>query len=426
MFIATVLAVFVIGYLLIALEHNLHINKAAPALLTGVILWTLTAVGGDHGGVNEHLSHHVADIAPLLFFLLGAMTIVELVDAHEGFSLVTRVVRSDNPVKLMWIIGLVTFFLSAVLDNLTTTIVMLSLVRRLVPAGEGRWPFAGIIIIAANAGGAWSPIGDLTTTMLWLGGHITTGGIISQLFLPSLVCLLVPLVVMTPTIRKVALLKAGEDKHEKRPVPVWERNLVFGLGVGALLFVPVFKTLTGLPPYIGILLGLSVLWLTTEILHRHKPLEEKHAMSVVGVLTRIDTASVLFFLGILLAVASLGTLGLLEQLAAMLGSWFTSVYELTFAIGVLSAIIDNVPLVAAAMKMYPLATEAGLYSIDGKFWELLALAAGVGGSCLIIGSAAGVAAMGIEKIPFGWYLKKVGWAALLGLTASMATYALLN
>lgn len=415
-------AVFVIGYLFIALEHNTHINKAAPALMTGVALWTIAAFVIPHEA-NPELLHHVGDIAQLLFFLLGAMTIVELVDAHEGFSLVTRYIRAESTKGLIWTVGFATFFLSAVLDNLTTTIVMISLIRRMVPDNKTRWPLVAIIVIAANAGGAWSPIGDLTTTMLWLGGQITTSGIVTALFIPSLACFIVPMLAMSRVVDDVPVQRSTEQAH-KPTLPKWERNLVFFMGVGALLFVPVFKTITHLPPYMGILLGLSVLWATTEWIHRHKPVEEKSHVTVAAVLRRVDVPSVLFFLGILLAVAALQALGQLDHLAGWLQNTFGNVYFINIAIGVLSAIIDNVPLVAAAIKMYPI-DAVGQFAVDGTFWELLALAAGTGGSCLIIGSAAGVAAMGMENVTFGWYLRKVTIPALLGLLAGVGTYALM-
>ena len=414
--------IFIAGYLLIALEHNTHINKAAPALLTGVALWTVAAFVIPHEA-NKELLHHLGDISQLLFFLLGAMTIVELVDAHEGFSLVTRFVRSETTKGLIWTIGFATFFLSAVLDNLTTTIVMISLVRRLVPDNQTRWPLVAIIVIAANAGGAWSPIGDLTTTMLWLGNQITTMGIIKALIVPSLVCLIIPLLAMSRVVPNVPVAKSS-DMHGKTTLPAWERNLVFFLGIAALLFVPVFKTITHLPPYMGILFGVGVLWATTEWIHRHKPVEEKSHVTVAAVLRRVDVPSVLFFLGILLAVAALQSLGQLDNLAHVLQETFGNVYLINIAIGVLSAVIDNVPLVAAALKMYAI-EPTGQFATDGAFWELLALAAGTGGSCLIIGSAAGVAAMGMENISFGWYLRKASIPALLGLLAGVGTYALM-
>lgn len=436
---------FVAGYLCIAFEHPLKIDKAASALLTAVLCWTVLALGADtllpalaqseHGPAGE-LRHHLGEIAEILFFLLGAMTIVELVDAHEGFKVITDRIRTHKRVTLLWLIGFITFFLSAVLDNLTTTIVMISLLRKLIGDQRERWFYAGMVVIAANAGGAWSPIGDVTTTMLWIGHQISATGIIGALFLPSLVCLLVPLLALSLTMRgEFERPEELQSEAERRdPTTPFERNLVFALGLGALLFVPVFKSITHLPPYMGILFGLGVLWVVTEWLHRSKNEEDKHPLSVVGVLRRIDTPSVLFFLGILLAVSSLATAGHLTQVASALKESLGNVYTINIAIGLLSSVVDNVPLVAGAMKMYPLVTPEALagagdqagwlshFVADGVFWELLAFCAGTGGSCLIIGSAAGVAAMGMEKIDFLWYLKKISLLALLGYLAGAATY----
>ena len=442
---AWIALIFVVGYLCIAFEHPLKIDKAASALLTAVLCWTVLALGADtllpalaeseHGPAGA-LRHHLGEIAEILFFLLGAMTIVELVDAHEGFKVITDRIRTHKRVTLLWLIGFITFFLSAVLDNLTTTIVMISLLRKLIGNQRERWFYAGMVVIAANAGGAWSPIGDVTTTMLWIGHQISATGIIGALFLPSLVCLLVPLLALSLTMRgEFERPEELQSEAERRdPTNPFERNLVFALGLGALLFVPVFKSITHLPPYMGILFGLGVLWVVTEWLHRSKNEEDKHPLSVVGVLRRIDTPSVLFFLGILLAVSSLATAGHLTQVASALKESLGNVYTINIAIGLLSSVVDNVPLVAGAMKMYPLVTPEALagagdqagwlshFVADGVFWELLAFCAGTGGSCLIIGSAAGVAAMGMEKIDFLWYLKKISLLALLGYLAGAATY----
>lgn len=438
--------IFVIGYLCIALEHPLKIDKAASAILTAVICWTVLVLGaesilpaldsaGGHG-ISSELRHHLGEVSEILFFLMGAMTIVELIDAHEGFKVITDRIRTSKRVHLLWMIGFITFFLSAALDNLTTTIVMVSLLRKLIKDQHERWFYAGIVVIAANAGGAWSPIGDVTTTMLWIGNQITASGIIAQLFIPSLVCLLVPLLVLSMSMKgefeRPDVLETEEERRD--PTTPFERNLVFILGIGALLFVPVFKTVTHLPPYMGILFGLGVLWVVTEILHRGKNDEDKHPLSVVGVLRKIDTTSVLFFLGILLAVSSLATAGHLTQVASALKDSLGNVYAINIAIGLLSSVVDNVPLVAGAMKMYPLVTPEvlsaagsdagwlGNFVVNGTFWELLAFCAGTGGSCLIIGSAAGVAAMGMERINFIWYLKKISGLALIGYLAGAATY----
>lgn len=437
--------IFVLGYLCIALEHPLKIDKAASAILTAVICWTVLVLGadsilpllGESSGheVTTELRHHLGEISEILFFLMGAMTIVELIDAHEGFKVITDRIRTNKRVHLLWMIGFITFFLSAALDNLTTTIVMVSLLRKLIKDKHERWFFLGIVVIAANAGGAWSPIGDVTTTMLWIGNQITASGIVSQLFIPSLVCLLVPLLAASLTMKgEFERPVVKQTRAERRdPTTPFERNLVFILGIGALVFVPVFKTITHLPPYMGILFGLGILWVVTEVLHRGKNEEDKHPLSVVGVLRKIDTTSVLFFLGILLAVSSLATAGHLTQVANALKESLGNVYAINIAIGLLSSIVDNVPLVAGAMKMYPLVSPEtlaaaggngwlGNFVVNGTFWEMLAYCAGTGGSCLIIGSAAGVAAMGMEKVNFIWYLKKISLLALLGYLAGAATY----
>lgn len=446
--------VFFIGYLCIALEHPLKIDKAALAILTAVVCWTLLVLGADsilplaQGGehvaasasetVIESLRHHLGEVSEILFFLLGAMTIVELIDSHEGFKVITDRIQTRKRVHLLWIIGALTFFLSAALDNLTTTIVMVSLLRKLIRGRPERWLFVGVVVIAANAGGAWSPIGDVTTTMLWIGNQITASGVIVGLFLPSLVCLLVPLLILSFRMRgEVPRPAARAHLAETNPPETtsFERNLVLALGLAALVFVPVFKTVTHLPPYMGILFGLGVLWVTTEFLHRDKEHEHKHPLSVVGVLRKVDTPSVLFFLGILLAVAALATAGHLTQVAIALRESLGHIYPINYTIGLLSAVVDNVPLVAGAMKMYPLVSPAALaaaapdetnwlsqFVVDGNFWEMLAYCAGTGGSTLIIGSAAGVAAMGMEKISFTWYVRHVSLLAFLGYSAGAVTY----
>ncbi|WP_314019880.1 sodium:proton antiporter NhaD [Stutzerimonas degradans] len=451
---ALMAVVFVIGYLCIAFEHPLKIDKAAAALLTAVLTWTVLVLGADEilpllqsgthdpadssAIVVEALRHHLGEISEILFFLLGAMTIVELIDSHEGFKVITDRIQTRKRVHLLWIVGLITFFLSSVLDNLTTTIVMVSLLRKLIRGRPERWLYVGIVVIAANAGGAWSPIGDVTTTMLWIGTQISAGGIITGLFVPSLVCLLVPLLILSFRLRGEAPRprpRAHLAEQQPPATTAFERNLVLALGLGSLLFVPVFKTITHLPPYMGILFGLGLLWITTEYIHRGKNDEHKHPLSVVGVLRKVDTPSVLFFLGILLAVSSLATAGHLTQVAEGLRQSLGNIYAINYAIGLLSAIVDNVPLVAGAMKMYPLVSPAMLaaaapdesgwlsqFLTDGTFWELLAYCAGTGGSSLIIGSAAGVAAMGMEKISFTWYLKRVSLLAFLGYTAGAVTY----
>ena len=422
------IVIFVLGYFAIALEHPIKVDKAASALITGVLIWTLFVLSGaDQNFIEEQLLHHLSEISSILFFLLGAMTIVELVDAHEGFSIITDKITTKNRVKLLWIISVLTFFFSAALDNLTTTIVMVSLLRKLIDDKYERWFFAGIVVVAANAGGAWSPIGDVTTTMLWIGGQLTTMTIIKTLIIPSIVAMIVPLTVLTFTLKGeiVRPLEVGNE-DDSVPTTAFERNLIFFLGVAGLLFVPVFKTLTHLPPFMGMMLSLGVLWLVTEIIHRSKNKVDKSQLSVISVLRKIDTAGVLFFLGILLAVAGLQSVGHLAVMAQNLNEWFGGdIYAINIVIGLLSAIVDNVPLVAGSMGMYEI-TSVGNFAQDGVFWQFLAFCAGTGGSALIIGSAAGVAAMGLEKIDFVWYLKKISILALLGYFAGAGTYILMQ
>lgn len=454
-----ILAIFVLGYVFIALEHNVKIDKAASALITGTVCWGLFVTGthevpahlaedfslfkadfiGDaslalHTFFEHRLLHHMEEIASILFFLLGAMTIVELVDAHEGFAVITDRIRTTKKVTLIWILALLTFFFSAVLDNLTTSIVMVSLLRKLIDDKETRWLFAGIVVVAANAGGAWSPIGDVTTTMLWIGHQLTTGVIVSHLFIPSLVCLLVPLAILTFTLKGVVKRPLVDDEHGHDPTTPAERKIVFTLGVLGLLFVPVFKTVTHLPPFMGMMLSLGVMWVVTEILHRSKNQTQRANLSVLSVLRKIDTASVLFFLGILLAVASLQEIGHLIAAAGWLRDTMGNVYAINVTIGFLSAIVDNVPLVAASMGMYDITPEAAMATAsdwdkffvqDGRFWQFLAYCAGTGGSALIIGSAAGVAVMGLEKIDFVWYIKKISLLAIAGYLAGAGTYWLM-
>ena len=491
--------VFVLGYLAIALEHNLHIDKAASALLTAVLIWVLLVFGADtllanhlsveemaHGAshlLNAELRHHLAEIAEILFFLMGAMVIVELIDAHDGFNVITSRINTTNATTLLWIVGILTFFFSALLDNLTTTIVMVSLLRKLITDKNLRWWFAGIIVICANAGGAWSPIGDVTTTMLWIGNQITASRIMLDLIVPSLIAALIPLAMLTFKLKgrqvqkpqnKPLLATANSnflttnpnqpddeldiddvgstpqaaqsstevtDEAHVEEFRVKPRNSmrVLILGLGALAFVPIFKTITHLPPYLGILFGLAILWIFTEMLHRDKEVHIKRQLTVVGVLARVDMPSILFFLGILLAVSGLATAGHLIDMAHFLDSTFGNLYVINVVIGLLSALVDNVPLVAGAMKMYPLLNDAAMAGLgteelahqsqflqDGAFWHFLAYCAGTGGSCLIIGSAAGVAAMGMEKIPFMWYLKRISGLALLGYLAGAAAYIMIH
>ena len=429
MIITLMIIVFIVGYLAIVLEHPIKVDKAASALIIGGLGWALYAFSGvDTHHINEHLAHHLVDIGEILFFLLAAMTIVELIDAHQGFSIITDKITTNRKVALMWILSFLTFFFSASLDNLTTAIVMSALLAKLIQEKEDLWLFAGIIILTANAGGAWSPIGDVTTIMLWIGGQVTAGNIITSIFIPSLVCALVPLIYLSfrlkGEIKRPELVELTE--HQINPTTPFERNLIFYMGVCGLLFVPIFKTITHLPPYVGMLLSLGILWLTTEIIHKRKNDEEKSALSVIGVLKKVDVPTIFFFLGILLAVASLQSAGQLEIVANYLNKTFNGdIYIINMIIGLLSSIVDNVPLVAGAMGMYEIA-PIGDFAIDGTFWEFLAYCAGTGGSVLIIGSAAGVAVMGILKIDFIWYLKNISLLALIGYLAGAFTYIIMQ
>jgi Na+/H+ antiporter NhaD/arsenite permease-like protein len=431
--------VFVLGYVCIALEHPLKINKAAFALLLGVILWTLFAfinplalpVGSEYPQdsgtpfltwlTHTALIEHLGEIAEILFFLLGAMTIVELVDTHGGFGIITKHIKTTKKVPLLWIIAFVTFFMSSVLDNLTTTIVMIALIRKLIDNQKDRWFFGSMIVIAANSGGAWSPIGDVTTIMLWIAGKVSTLQIMQGIILPSLASLLLPLIVLSFMIKGTVSRPSKDENRENISLKIWERNLVFFMGVGLLLFVPVFKTLTHLPPYLGILGGLSVLWIITEILNRKRTVAEQGQLSVTAILRKVDTSSILFFLGILAAVAALQACGHLAMLSGNLEKLPIEgqvKYDvIAMILGVLSSIVDNVPLVAGAIGMYD-------FPLDHQFWKFIAYTAGTGGSMLIIGSAAGVAAMGMEKINFIWYLKYITPLALLGYIAGCGVYLL--
>jgi Na+/H+ antiporter NhaD/arsenite permease-like protein len=444
-----IIIIFVVGYLAIALEHPIKINKTASALVTAVVCWTIFTVSGSpetllsserylhflhelgekasalSAGelhleyVKEQLGHHLNEIAQILFFLMGAMTIVELVDAHHGFKFITDRIKTKNPVLLLWVVCIVAFFLSSVLDNLTTTIVMVSLIRKLIPDKEMRLFFAGMIVIAANAGGAWSPIGDVTTTMLWIGGQISAVSIMKSLIIPSIVCTLVPLLFLTFTMK--GTLGEFKDSSDASDASVKTGNLMLILGVGALISVPIFKTVTHLPPYMGMLLGLGVLWVVSELLNPDMDEAERKNLTASHALAKIDMPSVLFFLGILLAVGSLQSMGTLANFANYLSTTIGDNRIIITLIGLLSAIVDNVPLVAASMGMYSL--EA--YPMDDFIWTYLAYCAGTGGSILIIGSAAGVAAMGMEKIEFGWYLKRISFLAALGYFAGAAVYLLM-
>lgn len=421
-----VIFVFAIGYLAIALEHPIKINKAATALLTGVLCWTLFTFSDSIASgepvqtfIKSELSHHLSSISSILFFLMGAMTIVELIDAHHGFRFITNVVKTSNPKKLLWIIAWITFFLSALLDNLTTTIVMVSLTRKLIPERTQKLLFIGMIVIAANAGGAWSPIGDVTTTMLWIGGQVSSVGLVSQLFLPSIVCLLLPLLVVSFTMSNSPI---HQDFEPQDKLYVAGGKTMLFTGIGALLFVPVFKSVTHLPPFMGMLLGLGVVWLVSEFINPDLDELERKKYSAASALQRIDTSSVLFFFGILLAVGALESMHILQRFSHALEQAVSNQSVIITLIGMISAIVDNVPLVAASMGMYSI-TE---FPQDSMIWQYLAYCAGTGGSLLIIGSAAGVAAMGMERIDFIWYLKKIAWLALIGYVGGAGVYLLMN
>ena len=460
--------VFVLGYLCITLEHQLKVDKAAVALVTGILCWTIYVVGKeqivdldkvkDHAihefsstypgeitetsdeSVNDEITYEtiaefvtevqlfeiLSEISSILFFLMGAMTIVEIIDLHGGFRVVTDRIKTRNKLKLLWIIGIISFFFSAALDNLTTSIIMVSLTRKFIKDQKERWMFLGMVIISANAGGAWSPIGDVTTTMLWIGKQITTQQIILNVFFPSLVCLLVPLTIMSFYTKGNVERPSDEENKTAHHTTRQQRNLVFGLGVSGLIFVPIFKSLTHLPPFMGMMLSLGVLWLITDIMHKKDDIKTKRHFSVFHALEKMDVPTILFFLGILLAVGSLQSAGQLNQMAGFLDdkigtSTENGVYLIGSIIGLLSALVDNVPLVAAAMGMYPLGGME-FFEQDGLFWEFLAYCAGTGGSALIIGSAAGVAIMGLENIPFFWYVRKFTILAIIGYIAGIITY----
>ena len=416
-----IIAIFFIGYVAIALEHSIKLDKAASALITGVLCWVVYILSAQEiHVVNDQLTQHLGELSGVLFFLLGAMTIVELIDAHEGFHIITSKITQTNKRTLIWIIGFITFFLSSILDNLTTTIIMVSLLQKLIKSKDDRLMFVGIVIIAANAGGAWSPIGDVTTTMLWIGGQITAINIIAKLILPSLVCLTIPLIIITFRMKGRVERPSNASIEQTMVLPKKHQYIVLISGLLILIMVPVFKTFTHLPPYMGILLGLGILWIITALLHRSIESNHKEKYSVSQALKNIDTPSILFFLGILIAIAAMQSTGILTSLADKMTTSIGNTNVIVMSIGLLSAIIDNVPLVAAAQGMYGL----NQYPIDHYFWEFLAFCAGTGGSALIIGSAAGVVAMGMEKISFMWYLKKISWLALIGFFSGAFVYIL--
>jgi len=420
MAIIFVIIVFILGYLGIAFEHPLRLNKAASALITGVLCWTIYVLQSAAPDLaSEELVDHLGEISSILFFLMGAMTIVELIDSHGGFKILTSKITTTSKSKLLLIITFLTFFLSALLDNLTTAIVMTSLCSKLLRGKEERLWFAGIVIIAANAGGAWSPLGDVTTTMLWIGGQISALNIMKVLILPSLAVCTIPATIMALRFRRQTFSRVQQDNagtpEEKR-----DGKIILYLGVSLLIFVPVFKTITNLPPFMGMLLSLGLIWVVVAFLHKKKPAEVVRQYSVAHALQRIDTQSILFFLGILLAITALQSIGILNSLAQFLTGTLKNNYLVGTALGLLSAIVDNVPLVAASQGMFHLSD----FPTDHPFWEFLALTTGTGGSAIIIGSAAGVAVMGIEHVDFMWYLKKISWLALVGFAAGIGVYLL--
>ena len=434
--IAIIIA-FIIGYFFIAIEHVTKVNKAAVALLMFVVCWTLfmlnpasflpEADGNNMAlAVSEVIEKHLGSTATTLFFLMGAMTIVELIDQNGGFNFVANTIKTRSKKSMLWRIALLTFFLSAILDNLTTSIVMVMIIRRLVPDMKDRLIYASLVIISANSGGAFSPIGDVTTIMLWNKGLLSAGGVITELFIPSLVSMLVPAFILSTMLHgKMEIAQKIKVEGERNLLNESQRRTIFLLGVGGLIFVPIFKSITHLPPFVGILLVLGVLWTVTEVFYSNLPNAEDNVGTmkrVTDMLARIDMSTILFFLGILMAVACLEVIGALHLLGDGLNTVFEgNHYLVTGIIGVLSSIVDNVPLVAGCMGMYPLA-EVGDLAVDGLFWQLLAYCAGVGGSMLIIGSAAGVVVMGLEKITFGWYMKHISWIVLVGYLAGIAVY----
>ncbi len=428
MILTAIAAIFILGYIAIALEHYIKVNKSANALFFGALLWLVwfRFQGSPHGEGLELVSHQLfdtfGDLSQILFFLMGAMTIVAVIDANDGFSLITSRIKTDNAKTLMWIISFITFFLSAVLDNLTTTIVMVTLCRKMVDDTKNRLFFTGLIVIAANAGGAWSPIGDVTTTMLWIGKQISALGIIESLFLPSTICLLVPVIIVSFIVKGKVRSESAQAELVTQKPSSYEKNILFTAGIGGLLMVPVIKTFFHVPPYMAMFFVLGILWIVTELLGR-KYAYGVDRLSIFHALKEIDMSSVLFFAGIMLSVGCLSSTGQLAALAKILDENIGDIRIITLAIGTLSAIVDNVPLVAATMKMYAIDNASEIFREDGLFWGFISYCAGTGGSMLIIGSAAGVAAMGMDKnMTFGWYLKRIAPLAALGYVAGAAVY----
>ncbi|MDE6522059.1 MAG: sodium:proton antiporter NhaD [Muribaculaceae bacterium] len=433
--ITTLLVIFILGYLLIASEHVLHINKATFALIMCALLWAVYAVGSHDPSISSEMIEALGDTCEIVVFLIGAMTIVELIDRYGGFRILLLKIHASDKRKLMWIMSILAFFLSSVLDNMTTTIIMVMILRRMLRNYKERWLFSCVIVLAANAGGAWSPIGDITTIMLWMKNYVTSVDLIVNLLIPSLVSVIIPVFFASRLIPQTSVEPLNSQDQRVGYVMSEEHPklsiLILCCGVAGLLFVPIFKATTHLAPYMGIMFSLGVLWLLTELIVRHYQLDGKIEGRVSQVIRSIDMSTILFFLGILMAVAALSQAGILGELAAWLNDQFHDVYVINGIIGILSSIVDNVPLVAACMEMYPVANDAiiatssdpsytSLFVQDGLFWHLLTFCAGVGGSMLIIGSAAGVVAMGIEKIPFMWYAKRITWLAFLGYIAGIA------
>jgi len=420
--ITTLIVLFVAGYTFIVLEHYVKVDKTAIALLTGVTCWAVFMLSGaDTSWVTDQLLKHLSDTAGILFFIMGAMTIVELIDAHDGFRTITDAITTRSDKKILWITAGITFFMSALLDNLTTTIVMVTLLSKVTTNKKNFKLLASMVIIAANAGGAWTPIGDITTTMLWIGGQISSFVTIRELLLPSLVCTLIPLIVLTFFIAPTGTVLESKPSTVSK-LSSTERTIVFFLGLGALLFVPLFKAITHLPPYMGMLFGLGIMWIIIGIMHTGKDEEEQSDYSVASALRRIDLSTILFFLGILLCIAALQSSGILHAAAQYLERTLHNQHSIVLVIGLLSSIVDNVPLTAAVMGMYNLSS----YPMNHELWQFLAYAVGTGGSCLIIGSAAGVTAMGMAKIDFMWYLKRIMPLALLGYLAGAGCFILLR
>lgn len=438
-----IIVLFILGYAAISLEHYLSVNKAAIALTTGALIWICIAFGSDTiDEVPRHeLISYLGSIGELAFFLLGTMVIVEIIDSYGGFSMLPKFIKTTDKVRLLWIMSFLTFFMSAVLGSLSATILMITLLWKLVGGKTTRWLFASMIVIAANAGGAWSPIGNISTVMLWIGGQVSEWNIVLQLFVPSLLCMLVPLVIVSLTMKGEAHPPLRTDCLQSQvPVTNRERRIYLLSGIGGLLLIPVFKSLTHLPPYMGVMLALGILWIMTEIQQRKKQKELRMRLTFAGILKKTDLSVIFFFLGILLAVAGLESAGYLNIAGQFLNEKVHNIYAINLAIGALSSVMNHIPLVAGTMGMFDIVSPDALAAIsdpakvaylnhfvtDGSFWELLAYSAGTGGNILLIGSMAGVAAMSLTKIDFVWYLKKISLLALAGYLSGIAVYFLVK